>query len=499
MTHPLLLDIAGGFSDKGPIRKANEDSFILPDPNAPTDLGLIYVVADGVGGQEHGAEASQLAVRIIHDVFYQTRQVGESIPVALTHAADQANLAIYDQAQKRQAGRMGCTVVTAVHHQGQRYILHAGDARAYLLRQGKLKKLTRDDTWVQRQVEEGLIGENTAQHHELRHVVTRVLGNNPTAEFTVSKPMPIQPDDTLLLCSDGLHDVMDDGQMIQILADYVPQAAAETLVETAVHHKTQDNVTAIVVRSQAEGKNEATIPSPMVAAKAPETIAMTAAMPNAMPIPEQPDAATPARRQSGVRLPLWVLASLAVALILAVILGGTALFRQLRTNGEATPSPATAVLPTDVPPTVVEVTAVSPTEQPAALPTLMETAVPPPTLTPLPPTTEPSPAETTEPAATEAPATNLACIANAGALTFVWQDAQIVGSNCNQFAQEGFVLNDGDPVTILDATPRGVLGPDPSCQENEFIKVQSTADPAITGWVLVDNVQTTTAEQGCPP
>ena len=181
MTDSLLIDIAHGFNDKGPIRKANEDSFILPDPNAPTDLGLIYVVADGVGGQEHGAEASQLAVRIIHDVFYQTRQVGESIPVALAHAADQANLAIYDEAQKRQTGRMGCTVVTAVHHQGQRYILHAGDARAYLLRYGKLQKLTRDDTWVQRQVEEGLIGEDTAQHHELRHVVTRVLGNNPTA------------------------------------------------------------------------------------------------------------------------------------------------------------------------------------------------------------------------------------------------------------------------------------------------------------------------------
>ena len=270
MTKPTLTDIAYGFSDKGPIRKANEDAFILPDPNAPTELGLIYVVADGVGGQEHGAEASRLAVRIIHDVFYQTRQVGESIPVALAHAADQANLAIYDEAQQRQAGRMGCTVVTAVHHQGQRYLLHAGDARAYLLRTGKLQKLTRDDTWVQRQVEEGLIGEDTAQRHELRHVVTRVLGNNPTADFTVSEPMAIQADDVLLLCSDGLHDVVDDGQMIQILADYLPQAATETLVDTAVHSKAQDNITAIVVRSQAEAGSEATLTSPPVAAAAKE-------------------------------------------------------------------------------------------------------------------------------------------------------------------------------------------------------------------------------------
>jgi serine/threonine protein phosphatase PrpC len=500
MTKPTLIDIAHGFSDKGPVRKANEDSYILPDPHAPTDLGLIYVVADGVGGQEHGAEASRLAVRIIHDVFYQTRQVGESIPVALAHAADQANLAIYDEAQKRQAGRMGCTVVVAVHYQDQRYILHAGDARAYLLRYGKLEKLTRDDTWVQRQVEEGLIGEDTAQNHELRHVVTRVLGNNPTAEFTVSQPTAIKENDVLMLCSDGLHDVIDDGQMIQILADYLPQAAAETLIETAVHNKAQDNITAVVVHSQAEPESEATIASPPAAAapKAPETIAMTAANITAMPpAPITPEMTAASRRSGGLRLPLWALTSLGLALILAVIFGGAALFRQLRPSEEA--APATAAPATDAPPAVIDVTAVNPTEQPAALPTLMETAVPPPTLTPPPPTIEPAPVETVEPEVTEAPAANLACIVSPGAITFVWQDEQIVGSDCNEFAQEGFILNDGDPVTILDAARRGVLGPDPSCQENEFIKVQLVTDPAIAGWVLVGNVQTTTAEQGCPP
>jgi hypothetical protein len=129
----------------------------------------------------------------------------------------------------------------------------------------------------------------------------------------------------------------------------------------------------------------------------------------------------------------------------------------------------------------------------------METAVPPPTLTPLPPTAEPTPVETVEPEAADAPAANLACIVSPGALTFIWQEAQLVGSNCDQFAQEGFVFADGDLVTILDATPRGVLGPDATCLENEFIQVQSASDPAIAGWVLVDNVQTTTAEQGCPP
>ena len=127
----------------------------------------------------------------------------------------------------------------------------------------------------------------------------------------------------------------------------------------------------------------------------------------------------------------------------------------------------------------------------------METAVPPPTLTPPSPTAEPAPVETGEPETTEEPAANLACIVSPGAFTFVWQETQLVGSNCDQFAQD--LLSDGDPIIIMDATPRGVLGPDATCQENDFIKVQSSNDPTIEGWVLVDNVQATTPEQGCPP
>ncbi|MEJ2749413.1 MAG: protein phosphatase 2C domain-containing protein, partial [Anaerolineae bacterium] len=347
MTDLSLTDLAGAASDKGPVRKANEDAFMLPEEKAPTELGLIYVVADGVGGQEHGAEASHLAARIIHDVFYQTRQVGESIPVALAHAADQANLAIYDEAQKRQASRMGCTVVTAVHHEGQRYILHAGDARAYLLRDGQLKKLTRDDTWVQRQVEEGLIGEDTAQHHELRHVVTRVLGNNPTAEFTVSDPAPIAEGDVLLLCSDGLHDVVEQSEMQQILAGYSPQAAADTLVKTAVQNKAQDNITALVVRSQPDKESDATVVMPTAArptaAQAAPTVAISPAPP---PAADPAEPARSARPRAGIRLPLWALGLIVLAIIGGFIIGLISVVRQFRAQPSADPLPTAATIAT---------------------------------------------------------------------------------------------------------------------------------------------------------
>jgi hypothetical protein len=124
----------------------------------------------------------------------------------------------------------------------------------------------------------------------------------------------------------------------------------------------------------------------------------------------------------------------------------------------------------------------------------METAVPPPTLTPPPPTPE---LGVTEISVTETAVPNLACIVNPGAFTFVWQETQLFSESCNQFAQSS--LNDGDAVIILDATPRSALGPDQFCQANEFIEIQSAVDTAVTGWVLVNNVQITTPEQGCPP
>lgn len=472
LTRSTLVDTAGGDSDKGPVRKANEDAFRLPDENAPTHLGRIYIVADGVGGQEYGAVASQMAVRIVHDTFYESRQEGLAVPAALQRAAEQANLAIYDEAQARGVSRMGCTLVTAVHHQDERTLIHAGDARAYLLRGGELQQLTRDDTWVQRQVEEGIIGEETAAHHELRHVVTRVLGNKPTLEVTLSASTRIEAGDCVLLCSDGLYDVVPPEQIQQILTGYSPQAAAETLVRTAIKEPAKDNITAVVIHSKPKTAQQPTVAMSTAAAVPPTGTA----------VPER-------RERNGVRLPLWALGLIVLALLLGIGFGLTALWRQVR------PSPT----PT---PTVV------PAGAPVNTPVLVDTAVPPPTAAPTPLPTQLPPVTATPPAAVETavtpeptaePPANLACITSPGAFTFVWQDTQITGSGCNQFAAEGFVLSDGDQVIILDPDTIGVLGPDATCLENEFIKVQSVADAAITGWVLFRNVQTTTPEQGCPP
>ncbi|HEX6385374.1 MAG TPA: protein phosphatase 2C domain-containing protein, partial [Anaerolineae bacterium] len=179
-------DLVGVNSDKGPVRPANEDAFWVPDAGTPTELGALYVVTDGVGGQEEGAAAAELAARVVRDAFYQLRQSGEPVQAALERAIHQANQAVYEEGQAR-GGRMGCTIVAAVQNQGSLYVAHVGDARAYLLRDGRLQQLTRDDTWVQKQVDAGLISAEAAAQHELRNVVTQVLGNRPEVNINLAE------------------------------------------------------------------------------------------------------------------------------------------------------------------------------------------------------------------------------------------------------------------------------------------------------------------------
>jgi PPM family protein phosphatase len=243
--HPSLV---GAASDKGPVRPANEDAFITPAEHVDTRLGALYVVADGVGGQEAGRTAADLATRVVHDAFYQLRLAGHEAPAALQQAVEQANQAIYQQAQARGGIRMGCTLVAAVQFQRRLYLAHVGDARAYLARGGELHPLTRDHTWVQEQVNAGALSSEEAARHEFRNVVTRVLGNEPQIAVELGGPLPLKPGDTFLLCSDGLYDSLPRAQIGRLLTAAPPPVAANDLIQAATKAGAGDNISAIVVR-----------------------------------------------------------------------------------------------------------------------------------------------------------------------------------------------------------------------------------------------------------
>jgi serine/threonine protein phosphatase PrpC len=282
----FMPELVGAKSDKGPVRPANEDAYWVSHAEVPTELGALYIVADGVGGQEAGDIAAHKATEIISAVFYTERQSGTDIPSALEFAIRQANQLVLELGQARGVGKMGCTVVAAVVHEGYLYVAHVGDARAYLLMGNQLKRLTRDDTWVQKQVEAGVITPRQAAEHELRNVVTQVLGNKEDIDVHLTQPVALYTNDIFLLCSDGLYDPLNFKQIHRLLHGRSAQAAAEDLVQASIDAQTHDNVTAVVVNA------------------------------GQVPNKTRPRTATTPAGGGGSGIPLWVIASLLVTVLI---------------------------------------------------------------------------------------------------------------------------------------------------------------------------------------
>jgi serine/threonine protein phosphatase PrpC len=463
--------LVGAKSDKGPVRATNEDAYWIADANTPTELGALYVVADGVGGQEDGAAAAHLAVLMVRDTFYDRRQNGATIATALEEAINRANQAIYEEAGTRGGGRMGSTLVAAVQDQDQLYVAHVGDARAYLVQDGKLYRLTKDDTWVQKQVEAGLIKPEEAAEHELRNVVTQVLGNKPEVEIHLSKPRPLRDGDIFLLCSDGLYEALPGKELFRLLTGSPPPDAARALIEAATKAGASDNITAVVVKSS-ERKSAGLIPA----------------------------AGQHAGRNS---IPLWLWLFFLAAILLLATVSLLWLRRpdqpQLDTtvagNGPVVPRPQDEG--SNTPPTSMPAAVASP------LPTFTLPAVDivaPQATSTIRPTATATPLPTATITATPLPSPTppvFACVVSDP--LFVWQDGQIDAGTCGHFAEEGFVLTPGDQVQVTDLNTRSVAGPDASCLANDFIRVQSRAEPEIEGWVLRNGIRLLPAGESCNP
>ncbi len=465
--------LVGAKSDQGPVRKVNEDAYWVSNINTPTEFGALFLVADGVGGQQHGDVAAQKAVQIVSKIFYQSRQEGKEIDESLKQAILKANQAIYEDAQKLGGVKMGCTLVAAVEFEGQLFVAHVGDARAYRLMGNKLRRLTRDDTWVQRQVEAGIITLEQAENHELKNVVTQVLGNKEEIDVHLTTPQGFNPGDIILLSSDGLHGPLSNEQLFRLMKNNAPQVAANALVQAAVDAGTSDNATAVVVqssRTEDSGKGL--------------------------------DNKQPKEKQGGFGLPLWVAATLIAIILLAIILTVVTFWPSGEVSidlgdGENGITPTTT-LPTEMPAAIpFTPTKPPPSPVPAEIaPSVTNipqaTNVPQPTMTtaladtpiltvPIPPTED---------------VTDLACVIGTGFL-YVWQDQQIRTTTCDQFAEHA--LEPGDLVMILDGTIVSVTGPDEFCVTADFIKIRSVDDPQIEGWVMYDRALPLPLGGSCPP
>jgi PPM family protein phosphatase len=247
---------SSGLSDIGPARKNNEDSF------ASDETLRLFVVADGMGGHLAGEIASGLAVETIVSFVRRSEEdedfswpygVDSSLSFCgnrLRTAIHLANRRVFRAAEKHdEYTGMGTTVVGALISGSKLAIGHAGDSRIYLFSHGTLTRLTIDDTW-EASVLVGNAEPDPAKPtaHPLRHVLTNVLGARDHVDIHMSE-YDLQGGEMILLCSDGLHGVIDDHVIAELLSrDTVPSNIVPQLIRTALARGGRDNVTAVLAR-----------------------------------------------------------------------------------------------------------------------------------------------------------------------------------------------------------------------------------------------------------
>jgi protein phosphatase len=243
------IEFAGG-SDIGAVRGENQDSIRLPDPSLPPERGLLYALADGMGGLAHGKLASTIAVDALFESFYGAKA---PIPRSLGRGVETANSKVFGAAQGLGAARMG-TTLTAAHVLGDSLcVVHVGDSRAYLVREGRATLLTNDHTTVGDLVRMKLISPDKVRTHAQRSMLNRAIGLQLFVRPDVTR-LKLRDDDRIVICSDGLWSAIEDEDLASMVAESAGvDEACSTLIGAAIERGSDDNVSAIVVRVGFEG------------------------------------------------------------------------------------------------------------------------------------------------------------------------------------------------------------------------------------------------------
>ena len=231
-------------NDIGKERSINEDyaAYVIPRPQDPQyRRGILALVADGIGGHAAGEVASALAAREVIRTYYDA---GQPVEGALLAGFEAANDVIYSESCRRVERRgMGTTCTAVAVREGRAYLAHVGDTRLYLLRSHDLRQLSEDHSLVMGLVRSGAITMQEAGERPDRNVILRALGTRAEVEVQVcGEGLPLQDGDVLLLCSDGLTDLVDDDTIKSILLRHPPLEACWALIAAALDAGGHDNV-----------------------------------------------------------------------------------------------------------------------------------------------------------------------------------------------------------------------------------------------------------------
>jgi protein phosphatase len=247
---------AYGRTDVGRRRKINEDSFLVSPESK------LYAVCDGMGGHNAGEVASRMAIETLAIFVEKSEREKEitwpwGLDANLSFDANRlktairlANARVFQAAGNREEFTgMGTTVVAAITSGNVMTVSSAGDSRCYLVRDGQVTQLTRDDSWVSAALGEGILNSDDAEHHPLRNVITKAVGARDTIDVEVFEHT-LKASDLVLLCSDGLHGMVNDQELGRLLvppADSLEETTAR-LVDAANEAGGRDNVTVVLLR-----------------------------------------------------------------------------------------------------------------------------------------------------------------------------------------------------------------------------------------------------------
>ncbi len=241
--------IAYAKSDVGKLRELNEDSFYISNS---LDKVQLYMLADGMGGYNGGEIASKLAIesakKYISNNFEQIEKDRDSIIQLLGSSIEYANMIVYEKSKEnKELEGMGTTLELCLIYNNKVYIGHIGDSRIYRIRKSFIRKLTQDHSYVQKLVKDGEITQEEAEHHPKKNMLMKALGCNAFVEPDVMVKGFLK-DDIIVMCSDGLSNLVDQEEIYQKTRGNLEQATKE-LVQLANDKGGYDNITVVVIKN----------------------------------------------------------------------------------------------------------------------------------------------------------------------------------------------------------------------------------------------------------
>lgn len=235
-------------SDIGKAREINQDYYSIPKPE---DRLQLFILADGMGGYNGGEIASSLATAsaksYIENNFDKIEHSKEAILELIKNAIEYANMVVFEKSkQEPNLEGMGTTLDICFIYNNKVYVGHVGDSRIYRIRGEIIRKLTKDHSYVQQLVEDGKITREEAEHHPKKNMLLKALGCTSMVEPDL-RARNIETGDILLMCSDGLTNMVEEKEIYRVVREN-PETAAQVLVELANAAGGYDNITVVIIK-----------------------------------------------------------------------------------------------------------------------------------------------------------------------------------------------------------------------------------------------------------